>query len=187
MSRSFPPYRRSDLSNSFTEKFVHGDDAILSEKWPFSSLGEPLPDEKSGRKRQKFAHGPCFCARFLLKFCCFSRFCKHAKFSKVNAKFSKVVDFFFSTSPFFYQKHPNRLIINNLAKPQKTGLFSSKSFFVENFQNMEAKNGPFVNIFQKRSVDISSTKNSPKNGKRTEIGSFYWYFQENCVILHTTL
>ncbi len=37
----------------------------------------------------------------MLKFCCFSRFCKHAKFSKVNAKFSKVVDFFFSTNAFF--------------------------------------------------------------------------------------
>ena len=175
------------MSKSFTENLLHGGGAILSEKWAFSSLGEALPDEKSGRKRRRIAHTPCFCAGFSRNFCSFSRFCKHAKFSKVNAKFSKVVDFFFSTSPFFCQKHPNRLIINNLAKPQKTGLFSSKSFFVENFQNMEAKNGPFVNIFQKRSVDNSSTKNSPKNGKRTEIGSFYWYFQENCVILHTTL
>ena len=29
----------------------------------------------------------------MLNFCYFSRFCKHAKFSKVNAKFSKGVDF----------------------------------------------------------------------------------------------
>ena len=142
----------SKMSKSFTENFVHGGEAILSEKWPFSSLVEPLPDEKSGRKRRRIAHRPCFCARFLLKFCCFSRFCKHAKFSKVNAKFSKVVDFFFSTSPFFCHNLLNRLIINNLANPQKTGLFSSKSFFVENFRNMEAKNGCFVNIFQNKSV-----------------------------------
>ena len=124
----------------------------MSEKWPFSSLLEPLPDEKSGRKRRRIAHGPCFCARFLLKFCCFSRFCKHAKFSKVNAKFSKVVDFFFSSKPLFCKNQTNRLTINRLANPQKTGLFSSKSFFLENFRNMEAKNGCFVNIFQNKSV-----------------------------------
>ncbi len=152
------------MSKSFTENFVHGGEAILNEKWPFSSLGESSPDEKSGHKRRRFAHRPHFCAGFLLKFCYFSRFSKHAKFSKVNAKFSKVVDFFFSTKPFFCQNRPNRLIINNLAKPQKTGLFSSKSFFVENFQNMEAKNGHFVNIVQKkepctnRSIVISLPK-----------------------------
>ena len=81
------------MSKSFTENFAHGEEAILREKWPFSSLGEALPDEKSGRKRRRFAHRPHFCAGFSLKFCGFSRFCKHAKFSKVNAKFSKGVDF----------------------------------------------------------------------------------------------
>ena len=121
------------MSKSFTENFVHGDEAILSGKWPFSGLGEALPNEKSGRKRRSFAHRPHFCARFSLTFCYFLRFCKHAKFSKVNAKFSKVVDFFFSTNAFFRKNHHNRLIINNLIKPLKTRLFSSKSFFVENF------------------------------------------------------
>ncbi len=67
------------MSKSFTENFVHGDEAFWSEKWPFSGLGEALPDEKSGRKRRNFAHIPYFCAGFLLKFCDFSRFCKHAK------------------------------------------------------------------------------------------------------------
>ena len=89
------------MSKYFTEKFVHGDEAFWSEKWPFWSLGEALPDEKTGRKRRRFAHRPYFCAAISFKFCCFSRFCKHAKFSKVNAKFSKVVDFFFSTKPQF--------------------------------------------------------------------------------------
>jgi len=83
------------MSKYFTENFVHDDEAILSEKWPFSSLGEALPDEKSRCKRRKIAHAPYYCARFSLLFCYFLRFCKHAKFSKVNAKFSKGVDFFF--------------------------------------------------------------------------------------------
>ena len=43
----FPPL----LSKSFTEKFVHGGDAFWSEKWPFSSLGEPSTDEKLRGKR----------------------------------------------------------------------------------------------------------------------------------------
>ena len=139
----------SKMSKSFKENFVHGGEAILSEKWPFSSLGEALPDEKSGCKRRRFAHPPYFCARFSLKFCYFSRFCKHAKFSKVNAKFSKVVDFFFSAKPLFCQNRINQLKINYLQNPQKTGIFSTKSFFVKNFRNMEAKNGDFVNTFQK--------------------------------------
>ena len=138
------------MSKYFTENFVHGDEAILSEKWPFWSLGEALPDEKSGRKRRRFAHLIYFCARFLLKFCPFSRFCKHAKFSKVNAKFFCGVDFFFSTNAFFCQNYHNCLIISNLAKHLKTRVFSSKSFFAQNFQNMEAKNGHFVKIVQNR-------------------------------------
>ena len=32
------------MSKYFTENFVHGDEAILSEKWPFWSLVEALPD-----------------------------------------------------------------------------------------------------------------------------------------------
>ena len=81
------------MSKSFTENLLHGGKSFWSKKWPFSSLREASPDEKSGRKRLRFAHRPHFCARFLLNFCYFSRFCKHAKFSKVNAKFSKGVDF----------------------------------------------------------------------------------------------
>ena len=140
----------SKMSKSFKENFVHGGEAILSEKWPFSSLGEALPDEKSGSKWRKFAHRPYFGAGFSRKFCYFSRFCKHAKFSKVNAKFSKVVDFFFSAKPLFCQNRINQLKINYLQNPQKTGIFSPKSFFVKNFRNMEAKNGHFVNFVQKK-------------------------------------
>jgi len=40
------------MSKSFTEIFVHGDEAILREKWQFWSLGKALPDEKSGRRRR---------------------------------------------------------------------------------------------------------------------------------------
>ena len=140
------------MSIFFTENFVHGDDAILSEKQPFWPLIQPSPDEKTGRERPKFAHRIYFCARFLLNFCYFSRFCKHAKFSKVNAKFSKGVDFFFSTNANFRQNRTNQLTINHLANHLKIGVFSSKSFFVENFQNMEAKNGHFVNIVQKKEL-----------------------------------
>ncbi|MBQ8096342.1 MAG: hypothetical protein IJ243_04565 [Prevotella sp.] len=138
------------MSKSFTENFVHGDEAILSEKWPFWTLIQPSSDEKMRRGRPKFAHKPYFCAGFSLKFCHVSRFCKHAKFSKVNAKFSKGVDFFSPRSPFICQSQINQLTINDLANPQKTGIFSSKSFFVENFRNMEAKNGHFVNFVQKK-------------------------------------
>ncbi|MBQ8097777.1 MAG: hypothetical protein IJ243_11990 [Prevotella sp.] len=138
------------MSKYFTEYFVHDDEAILSEKWPFSSVGEALPDKKSGSKRRRIAHTIYFCARFSLKFCDFLRFCKHANFSKVNAKFSKGVDFFFSTKLFFRQNQTNQLKISCLQNHQKTGVFSSKSCFVENFRNIEAKNGHFVNFVQKK-------------------------------------
>jgi len=81
------------LSKYFTKNLARGDEAFWSEKWAISGLGEALPDEKSGRKRRNFAHIPYFCARFSRNFCSFSRFCKHAKFSKVNAKFFCGVDF----------------------------------------------------------------------------------------------
>ena len=147
----------SKMSKSFTENLLHGGGAIWSEKWPFWPLTQPSSDEKSGRRRRKFAHIPYFCARFLRKFSPFSRFCKHAKFSKVNAKFSKVVDFFFSTKPLFCKIQINPLTINHLSNLQKTGLFSSKSFFVENFRNMEAKNGCFVKIVQKKEEERNCT------------------------------
>ena len=138
------------MSKSFTENFVHGGEAILSEKWPFSSLGESSPDEKSGCERRKFAHVPHFCAGFLLKFCSSSRFCKHAKFSKVNAKFSKGVDFFFSTKPFFRQNHHNCLIINNLAKTQKNGLIFVQKFFRGEFSKNRGQKWPFCQYCSKK-------------------------------------
>ena len=133
----------SQMSKSFTKKLLHGGEAFWSEKWPFSSLGEALPDEKSGRKRRIFAHFPHFCARFLLQFCPFSCFCKHAKFSKVNAKFSKGVDFFFSTKPLLCQNQINQLTISDLANPQKTGVFSSKSCFRGEFSKYGGLKWPF--------------------------------------------
>ena len=58
----------------------------------------------------------------------------------------------------FLQNRTNQLTIKHLANPLKIGVFSSKSFFVENFQNMEAKNGHFVNIVQKKSYVNRSYK-----------------------------
>ena len=98
----------------------------MREKWPILDLGEALPDEKSGRKRRSFAHRPHFCARFLLKFCPFSRFCKHAKFSKVNAKFSKVVDFFFPNEALFLLKSNQHTDNQPFIKPSK-----NRRFFVQ--------------------------------------------------------
>ena len=118
------------MSIFFTENFVHGDEAFWSEKWPFSSLGEALPDEKSERKRRKFAHRPHFCAGFSLLFCYFSRFCKHAKFSKVNAKFFCGVDFFEPPKGFLCYFKTNRLKDIHLTNPLKTRVFSAKSFLV---------------------------------------------------------
>ncbi|MBQ8097513.1 MAG: hypothetical protein IJ243_10615 [Prevotella sp.] len=108
------------MSKSFTENLLHGGEAFWSEKWPFWTLSQPSPDEKLGVGRRKFAHTPRFCAGFSLKFCCFLRFCKHAKFSKVNAKFSKVVDFFFSTNAVFWQNQFKPLIISLFLNPLKT-------------------------------------------------------------------
>ena len=139
------------MSKYFTENFVHGDEAILSEKWPISGLGEALPDEKSGRKRRSFAHIPYFCARFLLKFCPFSRFCKHAKFSKVNAKFSKGVDFFSHRSRFFCQNQANGLTVNYLVAPRKIGVFSSKSCFRGEFLKYGGLKWPFCQFCSKKS------------------------------------
>ena len=144
----------SKMSKSFKENFVHGGEAILSEKWPFSSLGEALPDEKSGSKRRKFAHMPYFCARFSRKFCYFSRFCKHAKFSKVNAKFSKVVDFFFSSKPFFCQNQVNRLTISQLVNHQKTGVFSSKSCFRGKLSKYGGQKRPFCQFCSKKMMVV---------------------------------
>ena len=81
------------MSKSFTENLLHGGEAFWSEKWPFWPLILASSEEKGGRRRRKSAHKPCFCARFLLYFCYSSRFCKHAKNSKVNAKFFCGVDF----------------------------------------------------------------------------------------------
>ena len=71
--------------------------------------------------------------------------------SKVNAKFSKVVDFFFLNDPLFLLKLPQSSNNQQFSRPSKTGFFPSKSFFVENFRNMEAKNGYFVKIVHKKS------------------------------------
>ena len=120
------------MSKSFTENFVHGDEAILREKWLFWPLILLSSDEKPVRRRPKFAHKPSFCARFLLKFCYFSRFCKHAKFSKVNAKFFCGVDFFFSANADFCEFRIKLLIDRYLANPQKQAFVRPKVVFVEN-------------------------------------------------------
>ena len=61
------------------------------------------------------------------------RFCKHAKFSKVNAKFFCGVDFFKPSKGYFHRFSDKLLSISTLANPLKTRVFSSKSFFVQNF------------------------------------------------------
>jgi len=72
---------------------------------------------------------PFFCLDFL--------FCKHAKFSKVNAKFSKGVDFFQPSNAFFRKNKHKCLYSNYLAKSLKIRLFSAKNFLAQNFQNLE--------------------------------------------------
>ena len=86
--------------------------------------------------------------RFLAVFCKISgkfgvvfRFCKHAKFSKVNAKFFCGVDFFQPSKEFLSCFEANELKISVLTNPLKTRVFSAKSFFVQNFENMRAFNG----------------------------------------------
>ncbi len=117
------------MSKSFTENFVHGDEAILREKWLFWPLILLSSDEKPVRRRPKFAHKPCFCARFLLKFCYFSRFCKHAKFSKVNAKFFCGVDFFFLSESRFLRILNQSTDRQILSKPSKNRRFFVQKLF----------------------------------------------------------
>ncbi len=128
-SPSISLYLLAKKSKFFTKKLLHGDEVFWSEKWAFSSLEEALPDEKSGRRRRKIAHNPCICARFLLKFCASSRFCKHTKFSKVNAKFSKVVDFFFLNERLFLLKTPQSSNNQQFSKPSQNSLIFVQKFF----------------------------------------------------------
>ena len=138
------------MSKYFTGNFVHGSEAFWSEKWPISGLGEALPDEKSGRKRRRIAHRPHFCARFLLKFCYFSRFCKHAKFSKVNAKFSKGIDFWKPRNAFFSLKL-NQFTDNQLfSKISKNGLFFVQMFFRGEFLKYGGQKWPFCQYLSKK-------------------------------------
>ena len=69
------------------------------------------------------------------------RFCKHASDEKVNAKFFCGVDFFQPSKGFLQRFEAKRLKTNDLTNPLKTRLFSAKSFFVQNFENMRAFNG----------------------------------------------
>ena len=57
----------------------------------------------------KFLHIPVFLCNNRLKFCFEPRFCKHAKFSKVNAAEKFGVDFFSPLARFFAHFERNRL------------------------------------------------------------------------------
>ena len=91
-----------------------------------------------------FCTNSSFCAAFLPLFCLRRRFCKHAKFSKVNAKFSKVVDFLEPFGPKFFKDVVISLIFNRLLNPRKTGVFSSEKFSRSKFLKYEGtKRGNF--------------------------------------------
>ena len=60
-------------------------------------------------------------------------FRKHASDEKVNAKFFCGVDFFQPSMGFLRRFETNRLKTSNLSNSLKTRLFSTKSFFVQNF------------------------------------------------------
>ena len=86
--------------------------------------------------------------RFLAFFCenfadfgAVFRFCKHASDEKVNAKFFCGVDFFQPSKGFLNYFEAKQLILNILPNHLKTRVFSAKSFFVQNFENMRAFNG----------------------------------------------
>ena len=147
------------MSKSFTENFVHGGEAILSGKWPFWALILPSSDEKTRRRRPKFAHLTCFCARFLLKFCYFSRFCKHAKISKVNAKFSKGVDFFFSTNANFYKKSTQITDNQPFTELSQNSRFFVQKFFRGEFLKYGGQKRPFCQFCsKKRAMQIGVTR-----------------------------
>ena len=82
---------------------------------------------------QKILHKPPFLCNIRPKFCIELRFCKHAKFSKVNAAEKFGVDFFSPLARFFARFERNLLKDNVLLKSLKTRLFSSKSFLAQNF------------------------------------------------------
>ena len=138
------------MSKSFTKIFVHGDDSFWSEKWAFRAILKPSTSEKTGRRRPKFAHKPYFCARFLLKFCCFSRFCKHAKFSKVNAKFFCGLDFFFLNERLFSPKLSQLTDNQSFGKLSKNWCFFVHKFFRGEFLKYGGQKWPFCQYLSKK-------------------------------------
>ena len=128
---------------------------FLAKKGRFKTLGKLRPvknGEKPCERILIFAHTAWFCARFLRNFCPFSRFCKHAKISKVNAKFFCGVDFWKQTNAFFRRNSHKQLIANHLANPLKTRLFSSKTSFVKNFSKYGGLKRPFCQYLSKKTV-----------------------------------
>ena len=73
-------------------------------------------------------------------------------FQKSTPNFSAALTFESERMPLFCKNGIKCLIHSYLAKPLEIRVFSSKIFFVENFQVKEAKNALFVNIFQKKYV-----------------------------------
>ena len=88
-----------------------------------------------------------FCAFsyiFWMFFCLEFPFCKHAKFSKVNAKFSKGVDFFQPSVAFFRQKQAQTSIFQSFSETFQNSLIFSQKFSRAEFSKFEGGGQLFI-------------------------------------------
>ena len=115
--------------------------AILARKTPLFCLQVAISPLWRELKKVNFLHTKPHSAQnfhiFFVFFCLESLFCKHAKFSKVNAFWKFGVDFFQPSAAFFRQNCHKHLFTSHLAKVFKIRLFSAKNFLAQNFQKFE--------------------------------------------------
>ena len=132
-------YPKNSVQNHHKKKFV-----MKSHSGSKIGLFRPLRSRIatfSRIKTSKFLHINTHSVQksrlFSSFFCLDCRFCKHAKFSKVNAAEKFGVDFWKRKGAKFLQNQHKSLYYNHLAKPLKTRVFSAKNFLAQNFQNLE--------------------------------------------------
>ena len=143
------------MSKYFTENFVHGDEAILSEKWPFSPLilpsSSPRPMKKHGTGGEILHTNPTFVHVFCSNFAPFRVFVSTPNFQKSTPNFQKALTFFLIEAVFFCQNQANGLTVNYLVAPRKIGVFSSKSCFRGEFLKYGGLKWPFCQFCSKKS------------------------------------
>ena len=134
---------------------------------------------KTGQILHTNVHSVQIFGLFCHIFCFDSLFCKHAKFSKVNAFWKLGVDFFQPSAVIFRQNRYKYQYFSFLAKPLKTRLFPAKNFLAQNYQNLEGVDCSFWEIIWKK---INEYLGIPFNRKWIQLGGgliclfVLWYY-----------